>query len=97
NNGGASSRAHLGVLDGKIVIHARTMDDDSDVRNVTTTTAPITVGGWYYVTAVFNYAGDAVNIYVNAVAQPTTGATDFTGLTTALVSWPSHSAFVSIL
>jgi len=75
-----TSGSRLGIArDGSnVLVYARTMDDSSDVVNVTTTTNPLTANTWQHVTVVADYASDTIKIYVDGVEQATTGTPNFT-------------------
>ena len=56
--------------------------NSGDVVVVTTTTSPLAVGEWHYVSAVIDYAGDSLVVYVDGVAQALSGAVSFTNTAT---------------
>ncbi|WP_461521653.1 DUF2341 domain-containing protein, partial [Porticoccus sp.] len=85
-SGGASpqaSRAAINQVGDEVQVVLRANDANSgDVRVITTTTSPLAVGEWHYVSAVIDYANDSLVIYVDGVEQTLSGAVSFTNTAT---------------
>ena len=75
--GAGTSRIALERNNAELRIIARS--DDATSTNVTTTSTALATGVWRYVTAVVDATGDTMAIYVNGVAQTTTGTPNLPG------------------
>ena len=72
-----SSRAAIIRTGDEIRVILRALDSDSST-SITTTTNALAVPGWHHVVGVVDYVGGTVTIYVDGVAQATTGTINFT-------------------
>jgi hypothetical protein len=86
NNAGMStinSRALVSLSSNSKEIRAGGRSADAEgVQYVDTTTDPISVGNWYHVLAIINYAEDTVTVYVNDQPQATSGSIVFSQIAT---------------
>lgn len=62
---------------------------DADTVQVKTTTNSYDDGAWHHVAAVFDYANDAITIYVDGTSVAQTGTIAFTGTATSNTASPS--------
>lgn len=77
------SRAALELQGSEIRVYGRNYDTGLNfITSVTTTTSPLTPGVWHHVTAVVDYAGNSIKVYVDGIQQATTGFVYFAGIGT---------------